>query len=358
MTPLWIFFVGDEAVAEIVTIPAIPPPTRSCRHSLLSTYVDTVRYGVQYHDRRRGDLSRVFVGSERPGTSNSAGRSNRWPKSSEREAKSAVRTVQILERLAEGDAPTLAELARDLDAPKSSLHVVVQTLIRRGWVQRDDAGRLAIGVRAVRVGTAFVDGDPVVALTAPVLDALVAELDETVHLGRLDGTDIVYLAKRESTQQLRLFSAVGRRLPAYTTALGKALLAGLPDEQLDEHLPARLQPMTEATITDRRQLRTSLAEIRERGWSSDEGENAVGHRLPRRPPSARRSARGRAVVLGTGDALRPGSSPRHAGCVDAGTRTPSSATRRSVEQWSGRSPVLTARRPAVNMAYTISNYVH
>ena len=127
-----------------------------------------------------------------------------------------------------------------------------------------------------RVGTAFVDGDPVVALTAAVLDALVAELDETVHLGRLDGTDIVYLAKRESTQQLRLFSAVGRRLPAYTTALGKALLAGLPDDQLDDHLPARLQPMTEATITDRRQLRTCLAEIRERGWSSDEGENAVG----------------------------------------------------------------------------------
>ncbi len=93
-------------------------------------------------------------------------------KPNERDAKSAVRTIQILERLAEGDAPTLAELARDLDAPKSSLHVVVQTLIRRGWVQRDAAGRLAIGVRAVRVGTAYVDGDPVVALTAPVLDAL------------------------------------------------------------------------------------------------------------------------------------------------------------------------------------------
>ena len=71
--------------------------------------------------------------------------------SSERDAKSAVRTVQILERLAEGGSPTLAELARDLGVPKSSLHVVVQTLIRRGWVQRDAAGRLSIGVRAVRV---------------------------------------------------------------------------------------------------------------------------------------------------------------------------------------------------------------
>ena len=240
--------------------------------------------------------------------------------SSEREAKSAVRTVQILERLAEGDAPTLAELARDLDAPKSSLHVVVQTLIRRGWVQRDEAGRLAIGVRAVRVGTAFVDGDPVVALTAPVLDALVAELDETVHLGRLDGTDIVYLAKRESTQQLRLFSAVGRRLPAYTTALGKALLAGLPDDQLDEHLPARLQPMTEATITDRRQLRTSAGRDPRARLVERRGRERGGHRLPRRSPAALRAASRRAVVLGAGDALRPGSSPRHAGGADAGAQ--------------------------------------
>jgi DNA-binding IclR family transcriptional regulator len=197
-------------------------------------------------------------------------------RSSERDAKSAVRTIQILERLAERDAPTLAELARDLEAPKSSLHVVVQTLIRRGWVQRDPAGRLAIGVRAVRVGTAYIDGDPVVAFTAPVLDSLAGELDETVHLGRLDGTDIVYLAKRESTQQLRLFSAVGRRLPAYTTALGKALLAELPEDQLEAHLPERLERITAATITDVGTLRVQLAEIRARGWSSDEGENANG----------------------------------------------------------------------------------
>ena len=249
-------------------------------------------------------------------------------RSSERDAKSAVRTVQSSNAWPKGDAPTLAELARDLEAPKSSLHVVVQTLIRRGWVQRDEAGRLAIGVRAVRVGTAFVDGDPVVALTAPVLDSLVAELDETVHLGRLDGSDIVYLAKRESTQQLRLFSAVGRRLPAYTTALGKALLAGLPDDELDDHLPARLESMTDATITDRRELRTGSPRSANAGWSSDEGENAVGIAcvavaLPLADPPVRR-----AVVLGAGDALRAGTPQRNARRVDAGARRdrqPSSA---------------------------------
>lgn len=193
-----------------------------------------------------------------------------------REAKSAVRAIQVLERLAEGAPQTLAELARDLGAPKSSLHVIVQTLANRGWVQRDAAGHLSIGARALRVGTAYLEDDPVVALTGPVLDDLVAELDETLHLGRLDGTDIVYLAKRESTQQLRLFSKVGRRLPAYATALGKVLLAHLPEEEIEAHLPKELEALTEATVTDRGELREHLAQVRERGWAHDDGENSQG----------------------------------------------------------------------------------
>lgn len=195
---------------------------------------------------------------------------------SPREAKSAVRAIQVLERLAEPSRPTLAELARDLGVPKSSLHVVVQSLISRSWVQRGLDGRLSIGVRALRVGTAYLDADPVVALASPALDDLAAKLDETVHLGRLDGPDIVYLAKRESTQPLRLFSAVGRRLPAYATALGKALLAHLPADDLDAHVPSTLEPLTAATVTDPQELRGQLAIVRERGWANDDGENSDG----------------------------------------------------------------------------------
>ena len=193
-----------------------------------------------------------------------------------REAKSAVRVVQILERLSEGDDPTLSRLARDLEAPKSSIHSVVQTLIGRGWVRRDAGGRLSIGTRALLVGAAHLDADPVVALTGPVLDDLAAQLDETVHLGRLLGRDIVYLAKRESTQPLRMFSAVGRRLPAYATALGKVLLAHLPEDDLDAHLPERLEALTAATITDRAELRAHLARVREQGWAADHGESSEG----------------------------------------------------------------------------------
>ena len=195
-----------------------------------------------------------------------------------RPVKSALRTLEILEHLAVAQEPrTLGEIAGDLRIPKSSLHVILRTMEDKGWVETDGtAHRFRLGVRALQVGTAYVETDDVAILAGDTLDWLVGLLDETVHLGRLDGTDIVYIAKRESSQALRMFSAVGRRLPAYATALGKALLAGLPEERLSEHLPATLEPLTRHTITDRREFELELASIRARGYALDNQENSEG----------------------------------------------------------------------------------
>ena len=80
---------------------------------------------------------------------------------------------------------------------------------------------------------------PYLPLITPFLDDLRQDLDETFHLGRLDGTDIVYLATRESKQYNRVQSRVGRRLPAYATALGKSLLAERFGVERDTHVPPR-----------------------------------------------------------------------------------------------------------------------
>jgi len=192
--------------------------------------------------------------------------------------KSADRTVELLELLSRTSEPlTLSEIQRELCYPKSSLFVLLRTLVARGWVETDRRGTgYSIGVRALLVGTSYLDRDPVIRAATRVLEELRAEVNETVHLARLDGADVVYLASRESAHQLRLTSRVGRRLPAHATSLGKALLAERTDEAIDTILPAELVALTPQTLTDRKALFADLAETRERGYSVERGENTAG----------------------------------------------------------------------------------
>jgi DNA-binding IclR family transcriptional regulator len=192
--------------------------------------------------------------------------------------KSADRTVELLELLARIREPlTLSEIHRELFYPKSSLFVLLRTLVARGWVETDRRGTgYSIGVRALLVGTSYLDRDPVIRAATRVLEELRAEVNETVHLARLDGADVVYLASRESAHHLRLTSRVGRRLSAHATSLGKALLAELPDAEVDELLPAVLAPLTPDTLTERAKLFADLEATRDRGYAIERGENTQG----------------------------------------------------------------------------------
>jgi DNA-binding IclR family transcriptional regulator len=192
--------------------------------------------------------------------------------------KSAGRTLDLLELLADQPGPwTLVDLARELGIPKSSLHGLLRTLTGRGWVHTDDTGsRFRLGMRALRVGAAYLDGDDTVGLIGGVLDELSRRFGEAVHLGRLDGDQVVYLAKRDSVHRLRLYSAIGRRLPAHATALGKALLAEHPDADADRMVSWPLARLTPHTVTDRRRFHAALADVRASGYAVDREENAEG----------------------------------------------------------------------------------
>lgn len=203
------------------------------------------------------------------------------PDLSVRKVKSAVRTVELLEYLAaRHDNPArLREISEALDMPRSSAHALLRTLVSQGWVRSDASGTLySIGIRALLVGTSYLDSDPYLPLITPFLDDLRNDLDETFHLGRLDGTDIVYLATRESKQYSRVQNRVGRRLPAYATALGKSLLAERFGVERDVHVPAALSPLTSQTIVDRQVLDESLDDVRVRGYAVDDQENTPGLR--------------------------------------------------------------------------------
>ncbi|WP_327717020.1 IclR family transcriptional regulator [Streptomyces sp. NBC_00490] len=193
-----------------------------------------------------------------------------------REVKSAARTVELLEVLAaRGDRPArLQELADELEVPRSSMYALLQTLISRGWVRTDVTGSLyGIGIHALLTGTSYLDSDPRVRVVRPYLDEASQALGETIHMGRLDGRDVAYLATRESHEYLRTISRVGRRLPAHVGALGKALLAEHPDDELPE---GPYEALTPNSHTTRDALTADLREIRSRGHSVDREEGVLG----------------------------------------------------------------------------------
>ncbi len=192
-----------------------------------------------------------------------------------RPVKSAVRTLDVLEALAESPRPFLA-LSAQLSIPKSSLHGILRTLTQRGWVEQGAGGMLQLGLHAVQVGSAYLEADATVTRTAPLLDRLAAATGETVQLARLDGADVVYLAKRDSIHPVRLISTVGSRLPAHATSLGKALLAGRDDEQVRACLTFPLPALTGNTITSWKGLAAELRATRARSYAADREEAAEG----------------------------------------------------------------------------------
>jgi DNA-binding IclR family transcriptional regulator len=200
--------------------------------------------------------------------------------------KSAVRTVELLEYLAaRRDKPArIREISEALGMPRSSAHALLRTLMAQGWVRAQDTGPdetgtlYGIGIRALLVGTSYLDGDPYLPMIAPFLEDLRTEWGETFHLGRLDGTDVVYLATRESQQYRRSASRVGRRLPAHATALGKALLAERVGAERRSHLPAELIALTPQTVTCHDELDDALETVRIRGFATDDEENTAGLR--------------------------------------------------------------------------------
>jgi DNA-binding IclR family transcriptional regulator len=201
------------------------------------------------------------------------------------EVKSAARTVQLLELLAaRRNAPArLRDLSVELGAPRSSVYALLRTLVSRGWVRTDPTGTLySIGIQALIAGTTYLDVDPLLRIVQPQINELSTRLDETIHYGRLRGTDIVYLATHESTQYVRPYSRVGRRLPAYATALGKAILAARLAAEgpaaIEPHLPQDLVPLTAHTRTTRDALITDLRAAQDRGYAIDDEENVLGVR--------------------------------------------------------------------------------
>jgi IclR family transcriptional regulator, KDG regulon repressor len=188
-----------------------------------------------------------------------------------------ARGLDVLELFLDREVLSAPEAVRELGLPRTTVHELLSTLTARGWLVllEGDAPRYRLGVRAFELGSVYIRSLDVAAAVRGVAEKLAAETGETVQAGVLDDDQVVYIVKVDSIHPVRLVSAVGGRLPAHCTALGKALLSGLPESRLDELFPpgSELPGLTTHSIRDADRLRTALARIRRRGLAVEERES-------------------------------------------------------------------------------------
>ena len=172
----------------------------------------------------------------------------------------------------------LAELSSLIDMPKSSTHRYLATLQELGLAEHNNGGRFYLGTKVIELAGSFLVNSDLRNESQAVLNELAEKTGETIHLAVPSGTEVVYIAKVESTHALGMFSHIGARLPMYCTALGKAILAFSNEKQLHAILAEPLIPRTRNSITSAKALEEELVRIRLQGYAIDNEENEIGIR--------------------------------------------------------------------------------
>ncbi len=185
------------------------------------------------------------------------------------------RTLRAIEYVAASQSGrTFSQIVEHLDAPKSSIHPILRTLTERGFLLYNAQTRVyKTGVRMFECGYSFLEQTDVLELIRNEMRLIVGVCNETCHFGILVGGDVLYLLKIDSPEPIRMYSSVGRRLPAYATGIGKALLSNYTVSMLKKLYPDGLKPVTANTITSFDALADQLAMARETGLSYESEES-------------------------------------------------------------------------------------
>jgi IclR family pca regulon transcriptional regulator len=200
-------------------------------------------------------------------------------------SQSLARGLAILSTF-HSDRPLIgvSELSRGLELSRSTVHRYVATLAKLGYLQQDpDSKRYRLGPKVLDLGFSALNSMDLLEVSAPHLRRLSDETQRTVNVAILDGTDVVYIercrAARPGQQEIDLNLHVGARLPAYCTAMGKAILAFVSEERLEEVIERiDFVPRGPNTLTDPKAFREELVKVRASGIAINDEELAYGLR--------------------------------------------------------------------------------
>ncbi|RXZ67148.1 IclR family transcriptional regulator [Agromyces albus] len=227
----------------------------------------------------------------------------------------AIRIIEVL-AAADGTPVAMSDIARSIGAAKSSTSNLCSVLEDARLIRRLDTG-YTLGHRTVEFGGAYLGGFNEVrefyrfCADAPLLS------QEVAQIAMLDGTDVVYLARHEGRSPLRLTANIGDRFPAAPTAVGNALLADLPDDEIVRRFsaPGAFPKRTEQSVSNIPALLDKLARVRKDGYAVDENEvhPGISGLAVRVPP---RSSSSPALAIGCSYLTAATSAVQRSGIVD------------------------------------------
>jgi DNA-binding IclR family transcriptional regulator len=191
---------------------------------------------------------------------------------------SVTNALRVLQSFSlEQPEKNVTTLAAELKLGKSTVSRLLSTLASADFVHKNaDTRKYALGLSVLGLNTVLTSRLEINRESLPVLQQLVASIDETAHLASLAGTDVVYLSIVPCQHPVRTLSHIGRRNPLHCTSSGKAMLAFQDAGLIEQFIGRGLKAFTPSTITDPAVLRAALQDIRERGYATSVEEIRAG----------------------------------------------------------------------------------
>ncbi|MDR4887614.1 IclR family transcriptional regulator [Fredinandcohnia sp. QZ13] len=187
-----------------------------------------------------------------------------------------IKADSILKYLSSTDKPqSLQQIAKETELTSSTALKILDTLQLIGYVQKDEeTKKFRLGRSIIKYANKALNQTEIKDLAQPFLEKLREQTTETVHMGILDQSSIIYITKLESFNPVSLYSRVGKAIPLYCSAMGKSILADQTDEQIEEYFNNHtLVKKTENTITTKEGFMKEIHEIRKNGYAFDNEEH-------------------------------------------------------------------------------------
>jgi DNA-binding IclR family transcriptional regulator len=215
-----------------------------------------------------------------------------------------------------------AELSRRLNIPKSSASYLLRTLETQGYLARDpENGKYKVGLKILSLSRGALGGIDVRGVAFPIMRRLMQQTGLTCHLAVLDGAEAVYVEKIEPEGFIRMDTWVGRRMKVHATSVGKAIVAYLPEEQLQDIVrKSGMEKRTAKTITTMPRLVRELEKVRAQGYAMDDEENNLGARCVGAPVFDERGIAASVGLSGTTQQVSSQTLPRIVEALKDATR--------------------------------------